>query len=227
MIGTLPSGSKGFDCNTRVTADAAQRFYDAGYHFAVRYVRRAGPHDYDLSVREVADLLRAGLGLMVVQHVAPPGWIPTPGVGRIYGEIAAREADAAGVSAGTTLWCDLEGVKHGTPHADVIGFCNSWYDAVRSGRFSPGLYVGDSCGLTANELYRNLRFRRYWAAYNLNRDEYPAIRGAQMRQHAAVKSDHVAGIDYEFDVNIIGRDAMGDSPRLLLPSGPRGDQPLV
>jgi hypothetical protein len=224
MLGHLPAGTKGFDCNTTVTADAARRFYDAGYRFAIRYVRRAQHHAYDMTVRELADLLRAGLGVMVVQHVAPPGWVPTAGLGRLYGETAALEANEAGVSAGCTLWCDLEGVAKGVPHADVIAFCNAWYGAARSGGYSPGLYVGDSCGLTATELYHRLKFRRYWSAYNLNRDEFPAVRGVQMRQHAAIVSDRVPGIPYEFDVNLIGRDAMGDSPHLLLPrASHRGD----
>jgi hypothetical protein len=38
-----------------------------------------------------------------------------------------------------------------------------------------------------------------------------------MRQYAATSADHVPGVSFEFDVNIIGRDAMGGTPALMLP----------
>lgn len=216
-IGTLPDGTRGFDANARVTAPLARAFHDAGYRFAVRYVRRAKRHGFDLTAREVGDLLGAGLGLMIVQHVAPPGWRPDAALGAAYGAIAAQETQAIGVPGGVTLWCDLEGVAAGVPSADVIGFCNAWYTAARAAGYEPGLYVGDSPGLDADQLYRRLRFRRYWAAYNLNRDQYPAVRGVQMLQRAAKHADLVPGCPFQFDVDLIEADRKGDRPVLLLP----------
>jgi hypothetical protein len=217
MIGALPTGSKGFDCNTTVSSYTALKFAAAGYRFAVRYVRRVDYHEFDITPKELVDLFKAGLAVMLVQHVAPPGWHPTGGLGRIYGDTAAEEAGRAGASLGCTLWCDLEEVGHGVDPRDVVAFCNNWSDAVRRAGFDPGLYVGYRCGLSADDLYRQLKFQRYWSAYNLDADSYPAKRGVQMRQYAAKSADHVPGVAFEFDVNIIGRDAMGGTPALMLP----------
>ena len=68
---TAPNGLKGFDANSVVSRNDAEAFYAVGYRFAVRYVRRSQKHEYDLTAREARDILAAGLGLMVVQHVAP------------------------------------------------------------------------------------------------------------------------------------------------------------
>jgi hypothetical protein len=125
---------------------------------------------------------------MVVQHVAMPGWHPTGSLGASYGAIAAEESRMVGVPQGVAVWCDLEGVarrdEHGdrTDPRDVISFCNEWHDAVKLAGYDPGLYVGDSCILNAHQLYYNLKFRRYWSAYNLNRDQFPEVRGVCMWQ---------------------------------------------
>lgn len=215
-LGSLPDNSRGFDANGRITRAVAERFRDAGFTFAVRYVRRATGHAYDLTAGEMADLLAAGLGVMVVQHVAAPGWVPSAALGRAYGAIAAEEARRIGVPIGVTVWCDLEGVARGVPAEEVIGFCNAWHAAVTAALYEPGLYVGDACGLSADQLYRRLRFERYWSAYNLNRDQVPAIRGVQMRQSVASEAERV-GVPFEFDVNTIRADRLGGTPVLLLP----------
>ena len=217
-VGSLPDGSRGFDANLRVSRTAAAAFVEHGYSFAVRYVRRHQPHNYDLSSGEVITLLEAGLALMIVQHVAPEGWSPNADDGALYGNTAGRESHMVGIPSGVTVWCDLEGVKPGTPHEDVIGFCNAWYDEVWKAGYLPGLYVGWRPGLTAIELYRRLKFRRYWAGYNLNADQVPAVRGVQLRQSAAKASDLVPGFtNQNMDVNVIHADALGGTPTLLLP----------
>lgn len=217
MIGPLPPGARGFDCNVAVSQAVAEKFVAAGYQFAVRYVRRADYHDYDVTPRELVGLFRAGLAVMLVQHVASPGWHPTGALGRQYGETAADEAGHAGASIGSTLWCDLEEVAAGTDHRDVIAYCNNWFDAVKRAGFDPGLYVGYRCGLTPRELYFNLKFSRYWAAYNLSTYDEPEVRGVQMRQRVAAPTDRVPGVSWEFDVNVIQRDALGGTPALMLP----------
>ena len=58
----------------------------------VRYVRRKDQHAYDLTHAEAAGLLDAGIGLMIVQHVAPEGWTPTIKDGASYGSTAAAES---------------------------------------------------------------------------------------------------------------------------------------
>lgn len=220
-LGTLPVGSKGFDCNATVTLAQARRFVAHGYTFAIRYLRRDARHAFDLTPSELVALLTAGLGVMAVQHVALPGWVPTQALGDRYGDIAGEEAGRAGLMYGTTVWCDLEGVARGVLHQQTIDYCNAWCAAVRSAGYDPGLYVGDSPGLSSSELYHRLRFRRYWAAYNLNRDQIPAVRGVQLRQHAATATDYPVDIPYEIDVNLIGRDRLGDTPILILPKRSR------
>jgi hypothetical protein len=217
-IGSLHNGARGFDANQRITSAQARDAVHKGYRFAVRYVRRAATNAYDVTAGEIAGLLQAGLGLMLVQHVALPGWHATADLGRQYGQTAVLEAARAGYPRGCQLWCDLEGVSPEVPASWVIGYCNAWYAAVALGDFRPGLYVGDSCGLTADQLYRNLRFDAYWSAYNLNRDQYPAVRGVQMRQKVATLEDLIVGLTNDkMDVDVISADARGGTPTLLLP----------
>lgn len=223
MIGQLPTGTKGFDANFVIDAGRARTFYDAGYRFAVRYVGRMQQKPHDASSLELARLLRAGISVMLVQHVkSAESWHPEgPALGRLYGQNAAGFAEVCGYSYGAVLWCDLEGVALHTPPDVVVDYCNAWCDAVRRRGYEPGLYVGWRAGLNADDLYYKLRFQRYWAAYNLNRDQYPAVRGAQMRQFAATRADRVPGVAFEFDVNLIAQDAKGDSPVLMLALGDR------
>lgn len=216
-VGTLPDGARGVDVNQTITGAAAAAFVEAGFTFAVRYVRRHQAHPYDLSTGEVLTLLAAGLGVMIVQHVAPPGWFPTPDDGTVYGSTAARESHAVGIPSGVTLWLDLEGVDRTVPHADTAQFCRNWYDEVAASGYMPGLYVGDSCGLSPQELYQ-LPFTGYWSAYSNNVDDGPVVRGFQMYQHAATLEDLIVGFSNQtMDVDIIKTDKLGGTPSLLLP----------
>lgn len=217
-VGTLADGARGLDANRPLSAADAAAFRAKGFQFVVRYVRRSQAHDYDLSPAETARILGAGLGLMVVQHVAPEGWSPTADDGALYGNTAGREALIAGYRSGATLWCDLEGVAKSTAQGDVIDFCNEWSDAVKALGFVPGLYVGDSCGLSAGLLYHALKYSAYWSAYNLNGDQHPVVRGVQMKQSAAKHEDFIPGFtNQNMDVDVICGDALGGTPSLLLP----------
>ena len=217
-VGSLPDGTRGFDVNLRLGPANAAAFFAHGYRFVVRYVRRVVDSGHDLNAAELETILQARLALMVVQHVARPGWQPTGALGATYGATAAAEARQAGVPPDVQLWCDLEGVAASAAASDVIDFCNQWHDAVAHSGFRPGLYVGYAAGLTATELYEKLRFNSYWSGYNLNADEYPAVRGVQMRQFAASATDLVPGFAAgSFDVDVIHADALGGSPSLLLP----------
>lgn len=217
-VGTLPDGARGFDANQAITASAAARAVKAGCSFVGRYVRRSQVHDYDLSVIERDVLLDAGLGLVVVQHVAPDGWRPTSELGTEYGATAAVECWALGLPPEMDVYCDLEGVRAGLPHADVINFCNHWHAQVANKGYHPGLYVGFGCGLTGDELYHALDFDRYWSAYNLNADQYPSTRGACLRQSVAKASDLIPGFTNQtMDMDTIHVDMLGGTPSLLLP----------
>lgn len=217
-----PDNLRGFDANRIITPDQAQRLRQKGYSFACRYVRRTTRHDYDLTTGEANTLLDAGLGLMLVQHVAPDKWIPTANTGDSYGTTAAVEASSLGVPPGTMIWCDLEGVDRDNrdrttvPAQQVIDFCNNWHARVAGAGFNPGLYVGFAPGLSGIQLYSKLRFAHYWGAYNLNGDQHPITRGLQLKQMVARPEDLIPPFTNEnFDLDIARADALGGRIHLL------------
>lgn len=216
----LPEGTNGFDCNATVGLEDARAFYERGYRFAMRYIRRQQPHDHDLSRDEVQALLDAGLAAMAVQHVeSERSWYPTAVKGSAYGNVAAEECLRLGLPPGLTVWCDLEGTAVDVRAADVIAYCREWFQAVRSAGYLPGLYVGWNCGLTPEALYQQLAFQHYWAAFNLNADQFPAVRGVQMRQHAAKPEDAPAGLLYAIDTDTVQHDRLGGLPTAWAPNG--------
>lgn len=203
----------GFDTNHPIDPASAARFVAAGYRFAVRYLPRVTPHVGDLTKFEVELLLDAGLAVMAVQHVeSESSWVPTVEKGNAYGVAAARAAIAAGLPLDVMVWCDLEGVDTSISADQVAGYCSAWYNAVIAYGFTPGLYVGWHSGLTPAQLYA-LPFSRYWAAYNLNADEQPAVRGVCMQQHACKAPDGCG----EIDSNTIHADKLGGLPILCIP----------
>jgi hypothetical protein len=206
-------GMKGFDCNTVLSPFVAKKFFDAGYRFVVRYVGRTVMANFDLGTKEAEGILAAGLGLMVVQHVAVEGWKPTGTLGLEYGVNAARFCKQLGLPSGVSVWCDLEGVNTHTQSQDAIDFCNQWHSEVACQSYLPGLYVGWRPGMTAHEIYSKLRFTHYWGAYNV--DAIPLPRGFQMRQYAKKDTDKVGGVTFDFDVNYIRADSLGGRPSLL------------
>lgn len=212
-----PSGTHGFDCNDRVMPADARKLVAAGYRFALRYAPRIKAHAGDLTAIEVSDILHAGLALMVVQHVEAEtgnGWIANYTKGHQYGSVAAQHSKACGVPLGTNVWLDLEDIAPGTPHQDVIQYCNAWYDEVAYTGYTPGIYVGYNPGLTASELYSRLKFEHYWGAYNVNSDQEPLRRGFQMRQKRELQ---IAGISYRIDPDVVMADKLGGLPLVCAP----------
>lgn len=214
---TAPGGIKGFDCNTFVSTDSGRALHALGHRFAMRYVRRMQPRSNDLSTIEIENVFKAGLALMPVQHVeSESSWIPSEDKGRMYGDNAASSALALGIPRGVTVWLDLEGVAVGTPAETVVRYCNLWFQRVFALGYQPGLYVGWHCGLSPEELSTRLRFTRYWAAYNLNRDQEPAGRGICMKQREATAEERAA-VPFAIDGNSIRADKRGDYPTLFAP----------
>jgi hypothetical protein len=205
-------GLKGFDTNTALRANTARSFYERGYSFALRYVPRVIHHDNDITSEEVGIIRAAGLGLMIVQHVEPNAWTPTSEKGTAYGEMAASSCAVIGYPPGCTVWLDLEGVAANVPASDVIAYGNRWHDTVRAHGYQPGIYVGWHCGLTPDQLYWRLKFRAYWSAYNLDANEFPRVRGVQMRQREVRSGDVPLGVGIAFDVNLVTGDALGGFP---------------
>jgi Domain of unknown function (DUF1906) len=215
-----PDGLRGLDTAETVTASGAVALRKNGFRFCARYVRRDKPHASALSANEARSLLNAGLGLMPVQYVeSESSWKPTAAKGSRNGEVAASEAEKLGLPWGVTIWCDLEGVEVGTPAQRTIDYCNQWHAAVGGAGYVPGLYVGYRAGLTPLQLYRSLRFTHYWGAYNLNADQYPAVRGLQMKQTRRKPKDLPVGLGLDFQVDKASADALGGRPTLLALEG--------
>lgn len=219
-----PAGYLGFDCNTPVSRDDAGIFRRAGYQFAVRYAPRVKAAPHDLTTGEAIGILVAGLGLMVVQHVereTAGGWVPSAQKGADYGGTAAEHMRRCGILLGTMCWLDLENVAR-VPREIIISYCNNWYTAVARVGYTPGLYVGYDARLTPDELYRRLRFEHYWAAYNLNADQHPSVRGVQMKQH---RETHIPGIAYPIDPDTVAHDHKGGAPLVMAPADWLEDRP--
>jgi Domain of unknown function (DUF1906) len=183
-IQSAPPNAKGFDANTPIGSVAvAQAFANSGFKFCIRYLAH-GPHQglHDLSNVEATNILQGGLAVMPVQHVRQPGWVPNQGLGTQDGQFAAQHAGAIGFPSGVNVWCDLEGVANGTSAAEVIAYCNAWYDAVHSTGFVPGIYVGADAILSADQLYHLLKFQHYWKS--LSHVPPIPVRGYQMTQTA-------------------------------------------
>lgn len=217
---TAPAGAYGFDCNTPVSPRQAKMFAARGYRFAMRYVARVMPHAGDLSADEAQGILDSGMGVSIVQHVqSDKSWTPTHEKGIGYGRTATQIVDGIGLPYGTEVWCDLEGVARGVSPLQVADYLNAWHLCVAGAGYSPGLYVGWHCGLNSAQLYRDLRFTRYWGAYNTNADELPAVRGICMKQQACGVKDRVAGCSIEFDINRVQADNLGGLPTIFAAEG--------
>ncbi len=213
---TAPDGVRGIDTAETVSASAAAALRKNGFRFCVRYVRRDKPHASALSSNEAKSLLNAGIGIMAVQYVeSDSSWNPSAVKGDRNGAVAASEAEKLGLPWGVTIWCDLEGVGVGAPAKATIDYCNRWHAAVSAAGYVPGLYVGYRAGLTPLQLYRSLRFTHYWGAYNLNADQYPAVRGLQMKQSRRKPGDSPSGLGLDFQVDRVSADALGGRPTLL------------
>jgi hypothetical protein len=217
---TAPDGIRGIDTTERLTSRIAVALRTHGYRFCVRYVRRDKPHASALNSAEAKAVLDSGLGLMLVQYVeSESAWIPRAGKGTSNGNVAAAEAAKLGVPWGVTIWCDLEGVTAGTPRQQVIDYCNHWHAAVSGAGYVPGLYVGYHPGLSPTQLYLRLRFTHYWGAYNLNSDQYPAVRGLQMKQSKRRPEDTISGVQLDFQVDRTSADRLSSRPTLLALEG--------
>jgi hypothetical protein len=189
------TGLLGFDSNTVITAAAAQNFFAQGYRFCLRYLSRGPEAASDLSAAEAEVILQSGLALMAVQHVRKAGWQPTGALGQQDGQDAAQNALNVGFPSGVSIWCDLEGVQTGTDAQNVIDYCNSWFTALDSAGYIPGLYVGFGCGLSEQQLF-DLNFQHYWRSQS----NVPNVgsRGYQMIQLYPEMPVH--GIKVDIDV---------------------------
>lgn len=185
----------GFDCDVTVSADLAQRFYEYGYKFCLRYVSRGVESPNDLSESEATGILNAGLALMPVQHVRKAGWSPNQALGQQDGQAAVANAQSIGFPEGVNVWCDLEGVGSSAGTQDVIDYCSAWYDAVSAAGYVPGLYVGANPSLTGDQLDA-LPFQHYWRSPS----NVPDVTNRSYQLFQLFPSVDVNGIAIDLDV---------------------------
>ena len=210
-VARAPIGAHGFDTDIKLTAASAGNLQKRGFTFCIRYVSRADSEpSSDLTTAEATAILRAGLALMPVQHVARAGWLPSAALGTTNGKNAAKNAGTVGFPAGVNLWLDLEGVSESASPQQVIDYCNAWFAEVDKAGFVSGLYVGPQAGLNGHDLFFRLRTKHYWksASHVPNVDN----RGYQMVQSLP---HNVAGIDIDSDVTM--NDDFGDAVNWLGP----------
>lgn len=206
----LSSGARGADTDTKLTAASAAGLKNAGYAFAIRYVSRSTPEPGgDLTNREAAIILNAGLALMAVQHVRVSGWYPSASLGSSDGAACAANCRSIGLPAGVSVWCDLEGVSTSAGTQSVVDYCNSWERAVTNAGYKAGLYVGANCGLSGYQLYRDLTFQYYWKSMS----NVPVVEntGYQMVQSATTTA---AGT--RIDPDTVRTDGSGNTPYALV-----------
>lgn len=203
-----PAGAIGFDTATSLTASAAAAFRASGFQFAIRYLSRSTPQaSGDLSASEAAAIRSAGLALMAVQHVSPQGWVPTAPRGTQYGDAAVANAQSIGLPAGLSIWLDLEGIATGTASGDIIAYCNAWIAPVAQAGYRAGIYVGASCGLTADQLGTQLQCSVFWKSGST----VPTPSGFGFCMIQTINSSYVVnGVAYDRDV--VQADEHGATP---------------
>jgi Domain of unknown function (DUF1906) len=192
QVQAAPTGSIGFDTDTKLNLAVAKLFRQSGYRFCLRYISLDSENSYDLDGDEAEVILSAGLALMPVQHVRYAGWLPSAEAGTQTGKSAADNAIHIGFPAGVNVWLDLEGVDPNATAAVVLAYCNNWSDAVAQTGYLPGLYVGANSILDSQQLYASLKFQHYW--HSLSLVPNVAVRGYQMTQSDG-GTIHGAGID--------------------------------
>lgn len=226
LVQTATDGALGFDTAVPLDPSQADRYSAKGYQFCIRYVSRTDASRAnnarnglsDLSEAEAQLILSAGMALMVVQHVAATGWVPSHDLGASYGANAAQYCVAAGLPAGVCVWLDLEDIPKGTAHLDIKAYANAWCAAVTGQNYVPGIYIGFNVWLSESELFFDLATKHYWrAAGSIPEVKY---RGYQIEQHVV----EVAPKKF-LDKNYIKKDDRGDLPIWLAPS--ENSQPVV
>ena len=202
-----PAKIRGFDTWAQLEGKQPTAIRDAGYAFAVRYVR-LDAKESNLTRREAESILEAGLALMIVQQGA--GWkdrAPSEELGKRYGRAAVEGAQAVGYPKEAALFLDVESVEQGNSK-DVIAYAEAWYAEVAP-HFVPGFYVGPNPKLSAEQLAA-LPFEHFWKSGT--KVPTPAGRGYQNIQHPPIT---VAGV--EVDVDVTQKDERGNSLPWLQP----------
>jgi hypothetical protein len=212
------AGIMGFDTTEVLNAVSARNYFNKGYRFCVRYVGRGkGKSNYvDISRAEAQAIVDAGLGLMIAQHPLASGWVPTEQMGQDFGNYAALAAGQAGLLPGMNIWLDLEGVKDSVSSDDIISYCNAWFGEVESLGFETGIYIGAAPGLTADQLYWDIKTKHYWKGGSSAKAGVPD--NIPPRGYQLVQRINNPNTPSEFDSNVTSTDAFGLAVRWITKS---------
>ncbi len=99
----------------------------------------------------VGYILDAGMAFMAVTLA-----------GQYDGSRSVSQAQAIGMSPGSSVCLDVEGVvAYRSDPIALATIVNEWADTIRAAGFSPGVYIGSPQPFTSQELWM-LHVQRYW-----------------------------------------------------------------
>lgn len=210
----MRSSARGIDTTRQLTAMATEELQRDSFEFVIRYLSRAAFNNLsDIRATEAETILSRGMALGFCQHCPPTPWQPNELIARADGIRAVKQLRDVGAPYGVTVWFDLESVDAiNTSPAALKRHLNAWTEIVEGSGFQAGVYVGSDCFLGPIDLFYGLKARRYWSAYNLDLDRYPAVRSVCMHQHSNTAQRPWA------DINVVSTDALGGLPAFWEPN---------
>jgi len=193
-----------FDTDQVCSLSQLQALFAVGFRGGIRTVTfNPAPDPSDVTAREVADFMTAGLGLMLYQRVRNPGWFPSAVMGQADAKVFLAKAASAGYLPGGSAWDDLEGI--GGNFMATIAYENA-KSATLLTTYPPGDYIGDDVPLTGDELLHDLLAKCYWKSVS-NVPDVPT-RGYALVQVA--ENVEVAGV--KIDVSLARADRLDGRP---------------
>ena len=200
----------GFDASTYIGPESAERFLEAGYATAFRYVKRRRrvydtPQTWPVSLshQELRELTDVGMMVSLVQFVVPE--VSGGGGGREngkrLGDAAGWNAQQLGAPAGITVWCDAEGWGDRS-RADILAYLDGWAEVCSGYGYRPGLYVGAGLpGVTGEDLWKRPGYTAYWRAASIvpqvpNRG-WTVIQGMQQKVFGETIDQDMIALDHK------------------------------
>ena len=191
-----------FDTDQVCSLSQLQALFAVGFRGGIRTVTfELAPDPSDITAREVADFMTAGLGLMLYQRVRNPGWLPSATLGKADAEVFIAKATGAGYLVGGSAWDDLEGIS-GTGAA-TLAYSNEKATDLKTAKYPQGDYIGFNVPLTGEELYNDLIVSCYWRSIS-------SVPDVAVRSYALVQiAENVVIAGVTVDVSIARADQLG------------------
>jgi lysozyme len=207
-----PDDIRGFVGREALDAATAQSRLAAGYQFCLRTLPATGQSG-GLTRDELNTLFSAGLAVMAFAARPSAGWDPSARNGSADAQQAAEAARSAGLGVGAGVWLELADVAASASASAIESYCNAWSATVLSYGYTPGLYVGQSPGLTGDQLYSNISASHY--AKGASGAPEVSTRGYQIEPSSSSSTDLSASPDAQ----------QGRAPWMALDPVVAGSQP--